>query len=118
VYRELWGRNRELTRTFQERLRRAWNSPIDEKLLADIRRPGFPLYPYRQDQLVKTLRSNWGGDAKVIDRIMLNHVMKPLCRASKLWQDAFVDLADRNLGHYGTSGQYLDQLSYGGMYIC
>lgn len=37
-------------------------------------------------------------------------MMQPVCRSAKQWHDCWLDMASRNLQHYGTDGQYVDQL--------
>ncbi len=117
-YFEYWGISRDKTEELRSALRRAWRGPVDEALLARIGSDWFGGYGYERARYQKELRQGWGGDEKIIDQVQVKNSFLPFCRAAALWQDTFVAMARRNLEEYGTDGQYLDQLAYGGLYVC
>ncbi|MFA7230204.1 MAG: DUF6259 domain-containing protein, partial [Victivallaceae bacterium] len=50
----------------------------------------------------------WG---KIEERgVTRKRCLQPMCRTTTKWHDAWLELANRNLQHYGTDGQYVDQL--------
>ncbi|MFA7231469.1 MAG: DUF6259 domain-containing protein [Victivallaceae bacterium] len=50
------------------------------------------------------------GTFKNADGTTRKRFMYPMCRSSKLWQDYFNGMANKNMQYYGTDGQYFDQI--------
>ncbi|MEK6794729.1 MAG: DUF6259 domain-containing protein [Spirochaetota bacterium] len=117
-YQEFWGRDGKKTEELKQMLRTAWNGPVDESIITQIRSDWMTIYSYEKEALVKKLTHAWGRDASVIDAIRVKNEFKPLCRADVRWREYFIGLASQNLTGYGTDGQYLDQSSVGGMFAC
>ncbi len=51
------------------------------------------------------------GTIKNADGTTRKRFMYPMCRSTKLWQEYFNDMVNKNLLHYGADGQYFDQVA-------
>jgi hypothetical protein len=51
------------------------------------------------------------GIFKKADGSTRKRICYPMCRSTKLWQSFFRSIVNRNMQHYGTDGQYFDQIA-------
>lgn len=91
---------------FQNRLRKAWNGPLDEALLVEL--AGFSMDDSLRKAQEKVIRDNWGKDTNVIDRISFCKKDQMVCLADPFYQDACLEVADKMFKDYRAEMVYFD----------
>ncbi len=117
-YKEYWGRNNRKTAELKAQLKKAWDGPVNENILAKINSDWMGLYRWQRKQLVDRLRKNWGKDSSGIDRIIVKRTLRPVCRGEQQWRNYWVTMAGKLIKQYGANGIYFDQMIVGGLYPC